>query len=106
MAFGLRSDLEGQHCKGSGENGTLYHAPTSLQTKKSRKKLVRLQGMQKTLAEKPVASEEVCPLLREPLNAVRGFLALARRDAQAGWWVIVAPNANEQGHGTGFDVSP
>lgn len=40
---------------------------------------------QKTLIEQPDAEEETCPLLRDPVTSVRGFMALVRRDAEAGW---------------------
>lgn len=81
ISFGLRAEFSGEHCRGSGEEGTAYTAPSSLETRKRRKK----PKAQRTLADVPDETEEVCPLLRDPLMAVRGFLALVRRDAEAGW---------------------
>lgn len=36
-------------------------------------------------------AEESCVLLTRPLTAVRGFLATARREAEAGWSVWRQP---------------
>lgn len=81
-AFGLRSDYSASHCRGSGEDGQEYVPPSAL------RRTAGSSASQVALAEGPSDTDENCPLVRIPATCVRGFLALVRRDAEAGWWVI------------------
>ncbi|ORY30580.1 hypothetical protein BCR39DRAFT_528993 [Naematelia encephala] len=61
-ALGLRADFPGPHwsgCRGQDANDNVKEIPSE--------------------------SGEVCVLLTRPVDSIRGFLALARREAEAGW---------------------
>lgn len=73
-AFGLKTDLPGRHWPGSGEAGHAYQPPRST---------VRLEaGLD---PDKVPQDEEVCMLLRNPEDSLRGYVALLRRETESGW---------------------
>ncbi|OCF75590.1 hypothetical protein I204_04447 [Kwoniella mangroviensis CBS 8886] len=76
-AFGLRSSFQGRHWSGSGPHGYEYIAPTSHASR----------GNEYAPFETDSGPDvdEVCILLTDPETCVRGLLALARREAEAGW---------------------
>lgn len=75
-AFGLRTDLPGQHWPGHGQDGMNYETP---------KTTSRLEAIMDP-SQVPL-DDEICPLLRDPESSVRGFTALMRREVEAGWCV-------------------
>ncbi|WWC96342.1 hypothetical protein V866_003209 [Kwoniella sp. B9012] len=76
-AFGLRSSFQGRHWSGSGPHGYEYVAPTSHASRGNE------YAPFETNSGPDV--DEVCILLTDPETCVRGLLALARREAEAGW---------------------
>lgn len=40
---------------------------------------------------------EICPMIRCPEVAVRGYIAMLRREADAIWWVSTALSSDAQG---------
>lgn len=71
-SFGLNKDVLGPHWPGTGT-----HAEEYREIGKPFKKHHRFVDN--------VPGGECCALLKNPKAAVRGFLALSRRDAEAGW---------------------
>jgi hypothetical protein len=76
-AFGLRTEFRGPHVNGSGPDGAEYHPPRISRDR------YYVAGADTIATMTP--ENESCVLLTRPVAAVRGFLALARRDAEAGW---------------------
>lgn len=74
-ALGVRSDFAGAHWP--GKSGQAYDGP-------SRSNLTVADSAYEGSIVDPY---EVCVLLRKTVDSVRGFLALARREAEASWWV-------------------
>ena len=77
--FGLRTDILGPHWPGTGPDAEEYCETSN--TFRKRAKHHKIIGN--------VPSGECCVLLTKPVAAVRGFLALARREAEAGWCVTI-----------------
>lgn len=73
-AFGIRSDVPGRHWPGSGASGQPYLTP-SMTTRAER---------WMDPSQLPT-DEEVCVLLRRPEESLRGYVALLRREFEAGW---------------------
>ncbi|WWD18696.1 hypothetical protein CI109_103150 [Kwoniella shandongensis] len=82
-AFGLRSEFPGKHWDGSGP-GAMTYAPPSSARHNDRDRTVDITdpSVDETRID---ATDEVCVLLKRPETSIRGFLALARREAEAGW---------------------
>ncbi|WVW84929.1 hypothetical protein I302_106965 [Kwoniella bestiolae CBS 10118] len=77
-AFGLRPSFKGNHWPGSGPRGFEYVAPTGHLSQGTEYASFQDHDQQ------PHA-DEICVLLTDPETCVRGILALARREAEAGW---------------------
>ena len=73
-AFGIRSDLPGRHWSGSGPDGRPYAMPSMI----TRAERWMDEG------QLPL-DDEVCVLLRAPEKCLRGYVALLRREFEAGW---------------------
>ncbi|KAK8858805.1 hypothetical protein IAR55_003035 [Kwoniella newhampshirensis] len=80
--LGLRSDFAGNHWNGRGPAGMPYNPPRSTgDDRRGRQQNVPIR-CDKSDND---AMNEVCVLLRLPETSIRGFLALARKEAEAGW---------------------
>lgn len=91
-AVGLRTEYSGAHWPGSGSAGQPYQ-------ERSAQRLREPRGVITTPSVGEERPEEVCVFLTDTETSVRGFLALARREAEAGWYVpliIVLLGANRQ----------
>ncbi|KAK4687993.1 conserved oligomeric Golgi complex subunit 2, partial [Tremellales sp. Uapishka_1] len=80
-ALGIRPEFPGPHWPGSGVDGDPFRY-----TARAKQDWDPLQFSQAPfLDERNYKNQEVCVLLSKPMTAIRGFLALARREAEAGW---------------------
>ncbi|WRT68004.1 uncharacterized protein IL334_004979 [Kwoniella shivajii] len=80
-ALGIKSNFIGSHWPGSGPNGVGYVAPSSVTNGGGE----YFHSALDSLDQKGSIDEEVCVLLRRPETSIRGFLALAKREAEAAW---------------------
>ena len=72
FTLGIKTSLPGYHCPGSGPDAVPYAYPAEI------------RRIQQAFPD-DVNMEDSCPLLTSTVTAVRGFLALARKEAEAGW---------------------
>ncbi|WVR06546.1 hypothetical protein IAU60_003577 [Kwoniella sp. DSM 27419] len=85
-AVGLEGTLPGAHWPGFGDQGQRYIPPNIMYRQSGQvDKLHAARDGCKYAEAQNLANEEVCVLLTKPETSIRGFLALARREAQAGW---------------------
>lgn len=87
----LRNDAIGPHWRGSGPDGQVYKAPSVI---RKTERYVRREYDEVDLltgnevhppAEVASSSRESCAFLRKPEQCIRGVLALARKEVEAGW---------------------
>ena len=95
-ALGLRLDFVGPHWAGSGPDGTPYvrkphigDIDPELMTSTAKK------SSDDPESDADMSDGEVCVLLQATEKSVRGFLALARREAEAGWSVHSSNNLRD-----------
>ncbi|WWC88441.1 uncharacterized protein L201_003352 [Kwoniella dendrophila CBS 6074] len=82
-ALGLKSSFRGNHWPGSGPYGVEYVGPKSHAMRDNEFAPSAFDDNDQSSVPNEV--EEVCVLLRKPEISIRGLLALARREAEAGW---------------------
>ena len=89
--MGLRVDYPGPHWAGSGPDGTPYVRGTQIASKEADEEDLTKLRAKKSSGDSEGDFEnnngEVCVLLQATEKSVRGFLALVRREAEAGWSV-------------------
>ncbi|RXK40311.1 hypothetical protein M231_02425 [Tremella mesenterica] len=78
-ALSLRSDVPGPHWPGSGPNGQPYIPPARVARSDHWGSLKSPHHVEYH------APQEICFLLSRTEASVRGFLAMARKEAEAGW---------------------
>ncbi|OCF44367.1 hypothetical protein I317_01812 [Kwoniella heveanensis CBS 569] len=88
-ALGLKAEFSAHHWPGHGPDGARYVPPSAVR----RHQTADWGGSSEDGEEAPSRGasaeydplDEACALLRVPEISIRGFLALARREAEAGW---------------------
>jgi hypothetical protein len=86
IALGLRVEFAGNQWPGTGTNAETYQMPRNAgEFGTAESAHHKTEGFGREIKLLGPLEDEACVLLRDPVTCVRGLLALARREAEAGW---------------------
>ncbi|WVQ96553.1 hypothetical protein IAU59_003658 [Kwoniella sp. CBS 9459] len=88
-ALGLKAEFSADHWPGQGPEGVEYIPPSAFRRRQAADSGDNSEDGEEVTRKASSGEydplDEACALLRVPEISIRGFLALARREAEAGW---------------------